>query len=645
MQSSSDDSCVISSNAVNGDHVQRPPRRRLRKRPLVSLEGPVGIVCCIGHHKEDLDDARKFAMLHQPTFDIFLELMDNDFRFKLPESDDKAPYVHGFAVVQSYQFLTDPDNIATCNDHNIATCIDHRLEIALRSMLKKYYKRSKTLGFAKVPVLAAASLFPPLKLDMKIQRMGDGEFASYLYTEMDSLLLEEHVISGRYHTDQRHLQPMKVPLHSLIDTWKRDFNILDALAQLFRCPMDSAVAHLFSHGLLPFDMFAFQLRDLRPMSVIPGYPTHSQRVAFLRSLSVPKAVPDEGMQPTELHQFSRRAIPASSDVGPLSKGEYTVEHCIESLRASLLMKNCEHLHEQVDRTIRLIFPSKHEEMKTQIKEDGFEAPSRFSITRFRIRFDITCMLLRRSFNNEARPPGSMILRQLLFDASPVKGTELFAIREVVSFRGQQVLSRKRTLPLVTLAVGHYSGLDKAMALLHSIALECGFTYHAIRFFCDRVLICLPDSGTEHLLIDYPDLIPAFLAGTSDVDLEQVGGYLFRNAVWVPEANHIWDLILRQTLWGLEWFEKWFSLFSKVVNFLEDDGRVNILKSVLTACNISHDCIAKRAKAVHKLRWGTIYAASKILKKQERMLQDTAEAFVAALPKSKEASEFKEISSC
>ena len=142
----------------------------------------------------------------------------------------------------------------------------------------------------------------------------------------------------------------------------------------------------------------------------------------------------------------------------------------------------------------------------QLKDKNFKPASRFTITRSRYRFDASMMMLRRHFNNH---PG--LRRQLFFDASPQKGVEIFACREIVH-TGDPREAQNRRLPLTTLGVGHFSAIDKAMALLHSLALEAGFDVISLRHACWSVRCMLPDAGAEHLVIDCPDIIEIFLAG-------------------------------------------------------------------------------------------------------------------------------------
>ena len=74
--------------------------------------------------------------------------------------------------------------------------------------------------------------------------------------------------------------------------------------------------------------------------------------------------------------------------------------------------------------------------------------------------DCAAMLVRRE---EDRQKG--IHRQLMFDSSPRKGVGLFAVRELVTVRGDVANTINRKLPITSLGVGRFSAEDKAIALL------------------------------------------------------------------------------------------------------------------------------------------------------------------------------------
>ena len=128
----------------------------------------------------------------------------------------------------------------------------------------------------------------------------------------------------------------------------------------------------------------------------------------------------------------------------------------------------------------------------------------------------------------------------MFDSSPVAGVELFAVREFVYADRAVGSGRDRCLPLGTLGLGHFGGVDKAAALLHSISLEVGIQKEGMQQFLDSVRITLPDSGAEHLINDVVDMLDICLAGeVAEASIEGLrGSYLFKYSLWVPEVNHV-----------------------------------------------------------------------------------------------------------
>ena len=144
------------------------------------------------------------------------------------------------------------------------------------------------------------------------------------------------------------------------------------------------------------------------------------------------------------------------------------------------------------------------------------------------------MLLRREYNADP-----LVRRQLFFDASPQGGTEIFAVRGFVH-RSRSEEGRNRILPIVTLGVGHFSAIDKAMCLLSSAAPEVGFSEKALVAWGESVRCTLPDAGTERLLNDCPNIIKSFLGGTVPDDKGAYAGtHVFPYSFWIHEPNHVW----------------------------------------------------------------------------------------------------------
>ena len=154
----------------------------------------------------------------------------------------------------------------------------------------------------------------------------------------------------------------------------------------------------------------------------------------------------------------------------------------------------------------------------------------------------------------------------------------------------------------------YSAADKAMALLHSIALEAGRTEKALRSWVDSVRVALPDGGAEHICVDAPDVVPYFLsqpAPDAAVEIE-IDSYLFKYALYLPEMNHIFDGMSCKVLNAIDWFDEWFSAFRVAVGWLRERGHVVKIRIILE--HKGHFCLSKKISGPtnpFKLRWGTV----------------------------------------
>ena len=113
------------------------------------------------------------------------------------------------------------------------------------------------------------------------------------------------------------------------------------------------------------------------------------------------------------------------------------------------------------------------------------------------------MLQRQEVNKDPA-----IRRQLFYDASQQHYLELFVVREFVH-TGTAAGGLNRILPLTSLGVGHFTSVDKALALLHSISLESGRHRPSMQRYVDSARVQAIDGGAESWINDVPDLIDIF----------------------------------------------------------------------------------------------------------------------------------------
>lgn len=162
-----------------------------------------------------------------------------------------------------------------------------------------------------------------------------------------------------------------------------------------------------------------------------------------------------------------------------------------------------------------------------------------------------------------------------------------------------------------------------MALVHGIFLEAGPTVTTMRSWTLQVRVTLPDAGREHVLNDSVDVIEQYLqgdAGPDDLDLAS-GSYLFPLSMWVPEASHQWDLVMKSPLHSMTFFKNHLTEMQCCVTFLRSDGQRQILQfelervtDVKTAKVLEHPPCS-----ICNLRWGTLSRASGWLQAKERVL--------------------------
>ena len=133
--------------------------------------------------------------------------------------------------------------------------------------------------------------------------------------------------------------------------------------------------------------------------------------------------------------------------------------------------------------------------------------------------------------------------------------------------------------MATLGVGHFQLCDKTIALTHAVACESGLKESLINDVLDTVRVGIPDSGTERLAVDAPNVISHYLEGHPVLpDLVQLPTtHQLPKAFWNPEANHQWDLILRTVVNGIAWFSDFFDDLSFIITFIRNEGYRKILR--------------------------------------------------------------------
>ena len=171
------------------------------------------------------------------------------------------------------------------------------------------------------------------------------------------------------------------------------------------------------------------------------------------------------------------------------KPSYHPEKLFKSLKVAKRLRAQAGLGEQVADAVGLAFWDEPE-VALKFKAKRFQTPSRWTLKKTRMRLDCACMLQRQEVNKDPA-----IRRQLFYDASQQHYLELFVVREFVH-TGTAAGGLNRILPLTSLGVGHFTAIDKALALLHSISLESGRRRPSMQRHVDSVRVQAIDGGAE-----------------------------------------------------------------------------------------------------------------------------------------------------
>ena len=135
---------------------------------------------------------------------------------------------------------------------------------------------------------------------------------------------------------------------------------------------------------------------------------------------------------------------------------------------------------------------------------------------------------------------------------------------------------------------------------------------AIHHYLDCCRIGSPDSGTEHIVCDAPDIVDVFLQGEQAEEvLAAVSGFLSPKLFFIPEINHSWDLILGTMLWSVPWFPAHFDSLKELVTSIRSDSNRKVMQESLKSQGLPDVVpqLDKAPEAPFKLRWGTVHRSS------------------------------------
>ncbi len=226
-------------------------------------------------------------------------------------------------------------------------------------------------------------------------------------------------------------------------------------------------------------------------------------------------------------------------------------------------------------------------------------PSKDTLLRGRIRYDIASMLARRGVYSRLGP----FYRYIYFDASPQRpGVEIFATSERVVRQTSVIQSKpsgawpleveERRLALASLGQGRASLSDKVHAHCHQCWLEYGPSVESLRVANADVRGVLSDMGVELGICDYADILDSMFplqqatsvtqAASATQVTPSTSGHLYPFALIVPGPQHIIDTVIRSTLSTLLWWPAWQSDAKVVCQWLNGHSHREVLINVLRA---------------------------------------------------------------
>ena len=599
-----DDAIICSALAAH----EEPRKRRRCHAPFIS-QGPLCVVCVFGSCIIDKYSSTKSADSKwlQHYINHTLRVYGEDPYNYASLVDGPEVMCFGYCVMRSWEF--DESSLREPLSRDPTPTLD---DIVIRHVAKAAVqmrdRRSKPVPI-HMPVHEAAYFKEPVPVNADVLAMSVAELSIYI-DSTPSLRTGLHIseVTGNWSHDQ---QPPEDDFHlnDLIRFWSMHHDIPAPLKSPSVFSLSKLGAFGLVHGCVPSDVYT-AVDKQRADVIRPGYPTLKTLRAYMskaRPAPLDLFEVDATLtQPIVVRLQGGRSIPRSTN----DTRQFHPHHIIEGLRVSRRLVEPKWLEESVKNSIRYAIPDKADELIAEMDAAEWKPPSRSVLYEARSRFDMSCCVMRRIFN-----AGPGITRQLMFDASPQKGIEIFAVKELVIKDNDIRTAVKRSFVITSLGVGHFGTVDKAMRLLHSVAMENGFDKRSLQKFCSEVRVTLPDSGAEHIINDAPNIIDCFLRGdVSPLDLEGLKGtFLFPLSLRVPEANHVWDRMLRGVLWSRSYFAEFWLKLRAAIHFFRDDGDRQVMYVKAQIANDPRQHLIKTAPATaFKLRWGTILKASQWL---------------------------------
>ena len=360
----------------------------------------------------------------------------------------------------------------------------------------------------------------------------------------------------------------------------RECHVRKKLQTLYTWQLWAPMAQLMAtgHWLLDGNVFSARERYNKIERLIPSWPSSSHiadRIKLLKQGLGEEDVPvaDEGVPVVDeyaQHKVPRGSSGSCADIATTSlNSQFTAPHLIAAIRAAKFLLSSEFLSPAVDSILKFVAPGSAAAILREAEGRGFTVPSKYSLVRARIRFNIARMLYYRRCFRE------MVQERVAFywtmDASPKRGVEVLSLLESV-FRNKEDGVCWEPLPLVSLGFHKASSVDKGMAVTHNLFLMAGPQQHLMEAKAKMVRWVLTDLGTEMLVLGLPNLIGPYLeyrgkelpAGVVD---SLRGSKFLSYAMHGPAWSHAWDSVEKRVANSFTFWREWKANTSTVCEFL------------------------------------------------------------------------------
>ena len=302
------------------------------------------------------------------------------------------------------------------------------------------------------PVLAAAVFADPLDERLADERVGErssgsvGSCMELLDAARDAgLPLLEHQMMSDRPPPREHRG-----VDALLADWLGRFGVecSDDRPRVVPHELWASVAELMVRGQVSFDCtpIANRMPRHRSLRLLDGHPSRAKLLEHMgRSRSALVPVSGSHIDPRHFDQPTQRRAQGKRPRGARDgRGEevvlstrsgvhaYSTPHLISAVRASITLKSLDALRNNIDSILELLAPHDLDVAKGLLQKNAFESPSRWTLSRARIKLDCAAMLAAR---REHRRPRRSVWRCWTFDASPKKGYELFAANQYVVYDG------------------------------------------------------------------------------------------------------------------------------------------------------------------------------------------------------------------